>query len=312
MKEIYDLIIVGGGPCGLSASLYAGRSGIKTLLLEEFACGGQILNTYEIKNYPGFENISGPELAEKIQKQAQNFDVVVKYERVVDLLLDGDIKVIKTAKNEYFAKTVILSVGAKPRKLNLEREEQFVGRGVSYCAICDGGFFKGKRVAVVGGGDSAIEDVPYLTNLASKTYLVNRSKKFRAQKILLDRVKQLEQDQKVEIFEDCVVDQLLGENKLEGVMIKNTQTGEQTKLDIDGLFIEIGRVPNTDFLVGKIDLDENGYIITDNNLMTNIKGVFAGGDAIKKSLRQIITASSDGAICATNAQIFLQNAKNEK
>ena len=309
MNKIYDLIIIGGGPCGLSAGVYAGRSGLDTLLIEEYACGGQILNTYEIKNYPGFENISGPELAEKMQKQAESLGVNFKYERVIDLQLNGDIKSVTTQKNQYFAKTIILSLGAKPRKLGLESEEEFTGKGVSYCAICDGNFFKGKRVAVVGGGNSAIEDVPYLTNLASKTYLINRSKKFRAQEILVDKVKELEQNGKIEIFEDCVVTELLGENNLKKIVIKNTKTQVQKTLDIDGLFVEIGRIPNTELLRDKIELDENGYIVTDQNLMTNISGVFAGGDVIKKELRQIVTASSDGAICATNAQNFLQKAK---
>ena len=164
--EIYDLIIVGAGPCGLSASVYAARSGIKTLLIEEYECGGQILNTYEIKNYPGFENISGPELASKMKAQAESLGTILKYERVEDFDFSEKYKKVKTSKNEYYGKTVILSLGARPRKLGLENEDRLTGRGVSYCAICDGGFFKNKRVAVVGGGNSAIEDIPYLTNLA--------------------------------------------------------------------------------------------------------------------------------------------------
>ena len=306
MENIYDLIIVGGGPCGLSAGVYAGRSGVKTLLLEEFMCGGQILNTYEVKNYPGYENISGPELAQKIQNQAQNLGVEIKYEKVVDFDLTPKIKVIKTQKNQYFAKTIILSLGASPRKLGIEREQELTGKGVSYCAICDGGFFKGKTVAVVGGGNSAIEDVPYLTNLAQKTYLINRSKKYRAQSILLDRVKALQRENKVTIFEDTIVTKLLGGNKLEKIVVKNVLTNVEATLDVDGLFIEIGRVPNTEMFKDKLLLDEYGYIVTDKNLMTNISGVFAGGDVIQKSLRQIVTAGSDGAICATNAVNFLQ------
>ena len=306
MENIYDLIIVGGGPCGLSAGVYAGRSGVKTLLLEEFMCGGQILNTYEVKNYPGYENISGPELAQKIQNQAQNLGVEIKYEKVVDFDLTQKIKVIKTQKNQYFAKSIILSLGASPRKLGIEREQELTGKGVSYCAICDGGFFKGKTVAVVGGGNSAIEDVPYLTNLAQKTYLINRSKKYRAQNILLDRVKTLQKENKVTIFEDTIVTKLLGENKLEKIVVKNVLTNAETTLDVDGLFIEIGRVPNTEMFKDKLLLDEYGYIVTDKNLMTNVSGVFAGGDVIQKSLRQIVTAGSDGAICATNAVNFLQ------
>lgn len=304
-NQIYDLIIVGGGPCGLSACVYAGRSGIRTLLLEEYACGGQILNTYEIKNYPGFENISGPELASKIQNQAEILGIEIKYEKAIDFDFNDKIKVVKTQKNEYLAKTIILSLGARPRKLGLEREEELTGRGVSYCAICDGGFFKNKRVAVVGGGNSAVEDAPYLTNLASQSYLINRSKNYRAQVTLLNKVKSLQSQGKIQVFEDTVVTKLLGDKKLEGVMLKNVVTNKEQKLDIDGLFIEVGRIPNTEMLKDKLQLDEYNYIVTDKNLMTSVKGVFAGGDVIQKTLRQIVTAGSDGAICATNAQNFL-------
>lgn len=310
-KDIYDLIIVGGGPCGLSASVYAGRSGIRTLLLEEYACGGQILNTYEIKNYPGFENISGPELASKIQNQAEILGTEIKYEKAIDFDFSGKIKVVKTQKNTYLAKTIILSLGARPRKLGLEREEELTGKGVSYCAICDGGFFKNKKVAVVGGGNSAIEDAPYLTNLASNAYLINRSKKYRAQATLLNKVKSLEAQNKIQIFEDTVVTKLLGDKKLESIIIKNIVTEKEQQLDVDGLFIEIGRIPNTEMLKDKLQLDEYNYIVTDKNLMTSVSGVFAGGDVIQKTLRQIVTAGSDGAICATNAQNFLSQNFDE-
>ena len=311
-KNIYDLIIVGGGPCGLTASVYAGRSGMKTLLLEEYACGGQILNTYEVKNYPGFESISGPELASKIQTQAQNLNVEIKYEKVVDFDFTQKVKAIKTQKNKYFAKTVILSLGASPRKLGIDREKELTGKGVSYCAICDGGFFKGKNVAIVGGGNSAMEDTPYLTNLAKKTYLINRSQRYRAQATLLNNVKALQKQNKITIMEDSIVTKLFGENKLEAIMVKNVITCNETKIDLDGLFIEIGRVPNTDMLKEKIELDDYGYIKTDSKLMTSCQGVFAGGDVIQKSLRQIVTAGSDGAICATSAFEFLQQNFNEK
>lgn len=305
-EKIYDTIIVGGGPCGLTASIYAGRSGVDTLLIEEFACGGQILNTYEIKNYPGFENVAGPDLASKMESQAKKLGVQVKYERVIGFEFDKDIKVIKTQKNKYFAKTVILSLGAGPKKLGLENEEKFAGRGVSYCAICDGGFFKDKVVAVVGGGNSAMEDAPYLTNIAKKTYLINRSQKFRAMQSLVDRVQSLSNQGKIEILENSVVTKLNGENKLTSIEIKNILTNQVKTVEVDGLFVEIGRNPNTEILKGLVELDDYGYIKTDGNLMTSVSGVFAGGDVRSKSLRQIVTASSDGAICATNAQNFLQ------
>ena len=303
-QKVYDLIIVGGGPCGLTASVYAGRSNMSTLLIEEFACGGQILNTYEIKNYPGFENISGPELAQKMENQAKNLGVEIKYEKVVEFGLDGEFKTVKTQHNQYFAKTIILSLGASPRKLGLEKEKELTGKGVSYCAICDGGFFKNKTVAVVGGGNSAMEDAPYLTNLASKTYLINRTAKYRAMPSLVDNVKNLQKQEKIEILENTIVTKLVGENKLEAIEVKNVLTGETKNISVDGLFIEIGREPNTEMLKGKLELDDYGYIVTDQNLMTSVGGVFAGGDVIKKSLRQIVTAGSDGAICATSAFNF--------
>ncbi len=314
MKEnkVYDLIIVGGGPCGLSASVYAGRSGMKTLLLEEYYCGGQILNTYEVKNYPGFESISGPELADRIQNQAKNLGIEIKYEKVIDFDLTQKIKLVKTQKNEYLAKTIILSLGASPRKLGIDREQELTGKGISYCAICDGGFFKGKNVAIVGGGNSAMEDAPYLTNLAQKTYLINRSQRYRAQATLLNHVKALQSQNKITVLENFVVTKLLGDNKLEGIIVKNVITDIESKIDIDGLFIEIGRVPNTDMLKGKIDLDDYGYIKTNGNLMTTCDGVFAGGDVIQKTLRQIVTAGSDGAICATSAFEYLHQNFDEK
>ena len=307
MSEVYDLIIVGGGPCGLSAGVYAGRSGMKTLMLEEYACGGQILNTYEIKNYPGFENVSGPDLAQKMQAQAATLGVEIKFEKAVDFDFSNDVKVVKTSKNQYLSKTVILSLGAGPRKLGLEREDELTGRGVSYCAICDGGFFKNKVVAVVGGGNSALEDAPYLANLAKKTYIINRSQKYRAQQLLVDRALALQDAGKLEFVENTVVTKLLGENKLEGIQTKNLVTGEEKEIKIDGLFVEIGRIPNTDLLKSHLELDEYGYIKTDKDLMTSAKGVFAGGDVIQKSLRQIVTAGSDGAVCATNAHNFLHD-----
>lgn len=303
-EKVYDLIIVGGGPCGLTASVYAGRSNMNALLIEEFACGGQILNTYEIKNYPGFENISGPELAQKMENQAKKLGVEIKYEKVLDFDLESEIKVVKTQRNQYFAKTIILSLGASPRKLGLEKEKELTGRGVSYCAICDGGFFKNKTVAVVGGGNSAMEDAPYLTNLASKTYLINRTEKYRAMASLVENVKNLQSQGKIEVLENTIVTRLVGENKLEAIEVNNVLTNETKTISIDGLFVEIGRVPNTDMLKGKLDLDDYGYIITDQNLMTSVAGVFAGGDVIKKTLRQIVTAGSDGAVCATNALNF--------
>lgn len=304
-QNLYDIIIVGGGPAGLTAGIYACRNNLKTLLIEEFACGGQTLNTYEIKNFPGFEDISGVELSEKMDIQTQKLGLEKVYEKVVDFDFSGKIKIVKTSKNIYTAKVIILAMGAKPKLLGLEREKELTGKGVSYCAVCDGGFFKDKVVAIVGGGNSAMEDVAYLTNLAKKTYLINRSEKYRALPVLLQTMRNLQNQNKITVLENTIVTNLEGEQKLEKIVTKNTKTGKTEKLQLDGLFIEIGRAPNTETLKNLVQLDDLGYIVTDASLMTNVSGVFAVGDIRQKTLRQIVTACSDGAIASTNALNYL-------
>ena len=304
--KIFDILIVGGGPAGLTAGIYATRSGLSALILEEFWCGGQTLNTYEIKNYPGFENISGADLSAKIEKQAKDLGVQFAYEKVQNVDFDGKIKQVFTKKHTYRAKSVILCLGAKPRTLGLENEQKFAGRGVSYCAVCDGEFFKDKVVAIVGGGNSAMEDVAYLTNLAKKTYLINRSEKFRALPTLVETMKSLEKAGKITLLENSNVTQINGVDKVESIDVKNSKTNQTETIKTDGLFVEIGRVPDTNFLKGKIELDEYGYIKSDDRLMTNICGVFVAGDCRQKQIRQIVTACSDGAIAATNAISYAQ------
>lgn len=305
MEKLYDIIIVGGGPAGLTAGIYACRNNLQTLLIEEFACGGQILNTYEIKNFSGFENISGTELSEKMEVQAKKLGLEIVYQKVIDYDFSQQIKVVKTAKTEYKAKAVILSMGAKPKELGIENENNYIGRGVSYCAICDGGFFKDKVVAIVGGGNSAMEDVAYLTNIAKKTYLINRSEKYRALPTLVSTMRKLESQNKITVLENTVVTNLLCDNKLNAIKLSNVKTGEQSQIEVDGLFIEIGRAPNTDIVKKYIKIDEYGYIVADANLMTSEPGVFVAGDIRQKNLRQIITACSDGAIASTNALNYI-------
>lgn len=308
-QKLYDLIVVGGGPAGLTSCIYGARNGLKTLLVEEFACGGQAVNSLDIKNYPGFESISGFDLAQKMENQAKKLGIDETFEKVVDFEFSDSQKVVKTSKNKYLAKAVILSMGAREKRLGLENEEQLIGRGVSYCAVCDGGLYKNKIVAVVGGGNTAMEDVLYLTNLAKQTYLINRSDKFRAEASYVECLMAEQQSQKVEVLSNCVVNKLVGEQKLEKLELKNLKTGKLETIDCDGLFIAIGREPNTESLHGKVDIDEYGYVVCDNNLMTSAKGVFVAGDIRQKSLRQIVTACADGALASTNAQKYIKTAK---
>ncbi|MGN1212439.1 MAG: NAD(P)/FAD-dependent oxidoreductase [Christensenellales bacterium] len=305
MQNIYDVIIIGGGPAGLTAGIYACRSGLKTLLLEEYVCGGQTINTYEIKNYPAYDNISGVDLSLKMQQQATKLGLEIIYSKAVDFDFNGQIKVVKTAKTEYFCKTVILAMGAGPNKLMVKGEQQFTGRGVSYCAVCDGEFFKDKTVAIVGGGNSAMEDVAYLTKVAKKTYLINRTEKYRALPVLVSAMQKLASQNKIQVLNNTVVKEICGNQKLEKIVVENTKTLTKTEIVLDGLFVEIGRKPSTEIVKKYVATDEYGYIITDENLMTNQSGVFAVGDIRQKTLRQIITACGDGALGATNAQKYI-------
>lgn len=293
---MYDIIIIGAGPAGLNAALYASRAGKKTLVLEKTFAGGQAATTYEVDNYIGVDKTDGATLSMKMLSHALLFGAEIKYEDVLDINIEE--KRIKTAKNEYKAKAIILSMGANPKKLGLENEDKFRGRGVSYCATCDGNFFKDKTVCVVGGGDTALEDAIYLSALCKKVYLIHRRNSFRAVSFLINKV---EQNSKIECIFDSTVEKINGDNVLESIIIKNVVTNEETKLDTNALFVAIGTLPNTDIVKDKINLNENGYIITDSNMKTNTDGIYAAGDIREKSLRQIITAASDGAVAANSA-----------
>ncbi|MGD9901181.1 MAG: thioredoxin-disulfide reductase [Spirochaetales bacterium] len=307
-EQIYDVVIVGGGPAGMSAAVYALRAGMKTALIERGAYGGQIVNTYEIKNYPGFEDINGADLADKMHKQIEKLGITNIYDVVTDMELTGGIKTINTRYSGTLnTRTVILSMGAAARKLGLERESELIGAGISYCAICDGAFFKDKVVAVIGSGNTAMEDAMYLNSVAQKVYLINRSAKFKAQQILVDTVEKTvaKENSKLEIILNSQVTKLNGKFMLEGVEITNSVDQTKKELKLNGLFVAIGRTPSTEMLKGVVNLDEGGYIITDENMQTNVAGVYAAGDIREKEVRQIITAAADGAIAATHANNYI-------
>lgn len=307
MNHIYDTVIIGGGPAGFSAALYAARAGLDTLVLERGAVGGQMALTDVIENYPGFEEgILGFDLAMKMQKGAEAAGAKTKYCEVVSLDPCEEIKKIETDSGSLLAKTVIIATGADPRRLGLDGEERFTGAGIHYCAHCDGRFYKGKTVAVVGGGNSAAEDALYLSRVAKKVYLIHRRDVLRATKVYLDPLFSAEN---VEILWNSSPTALLGEERLIGAKLKSTKDGSERELSVDALFVSIGRVPATAFLPEAIAL-KDGYVIADELTRTSVSGVFAAGDVRTKSLRQVITAAADGAIAAEEAAKYLFSKEN--
>ncbi len=298
---MYDIIIIGGGAAGMSAAIYAMRGGMKTLLLEKLSCGGQAARTYEIDNYPGFRNApAGPKLMEEFEKHAEKFGVEIKSEAVRDIInADGDVKTVKTRKNEYETKTIILATGASPKKLGIPGEEELAGAGVSYCATCDGAFFRGQDTVVIGGGNTAIEDALYLAGFCDHVFVMNRSKRFRASKILMDKARE---NSGITIYTDMVADAFEGMAKLERIMARNVVTGEKGFIAAAGVIVAIGIEPeNTVARKCGVELCERGFIKTDMYLATNVKGIFAAGDCRVSPLRQIVTAAADGAVAATGA-----------
>ncbi len=293
---MYDLIIIGQGPAGLSAALYAGRAGLKTLILEKEFAGGQMGLTYEIDNYIGTDNISGVDLAMNMLSHAKKFGGEFKSENVVDISLSGDVKSVQTTKNKYEAKAVILALGAKPKKLEIMGEERYTGSGVSYCATCDGNFYKGKTVVVIGGGNTAIEDVIFLSRLCEKVYLVHRRDAFRAEKKLVDELNELSN---VELVLNSVPLKIEGQMKVESITLNNVISNEQSKLTVDGVFVAVGTIPTTSLIENHIVVDEKSYIITNEKMETNIPNVYAVGDCRNTVLRQVATSVADGAIAAT-------------
>lgn len=287
---MYDIIIIGAGPAGMTAALYAARANKKVLILEALNYGGEIINTLNIENYPVEESISGFDFATKLYNQIINLGVEVKLEKVLSI---NEEKQIKTNKNTYTTKSIIIATGLSNRKLDLPLEEELTGKGISYCATCDGAFFKGKDVAVVGGGNTALEDALYLSNICNKVYLIHRKNSFRADAVTIDKV--LNQNN-IKVLYDSIITKLNGNTNLESIEINNNET-----LSVNGLFIAIGKIPNLDYLNNLIETNNEGYIKSNELCHTNIEGIFVAGDIREKSLRQLVTATSDGAIAATEA-----------
>ncbi len=294
--KVYDMLIIGGGPAGYTAALYASRSGLDTLVIEKLSAGGQMALTHEIDNYPGFSHgIDGFELGAKMQDQAARFGAATISADVLRVDLKSEPKTVYTANGKLLGRTVVIATGANPRELGAEHEKELVGKGIAYCAACDGMRFKGKTVAVVGGGNSAAADALLLSRIAEKVIIIHRRDTLRATKVYHDP---LMNAANVEFRWNSVVDELLYDEKLNGVKLKNVQTGEHTDLNVDGLFVSIGRKPASELVREQLDLDENGYIIAGESTQTNIPGVYAAGDVRTKNLRQVVTAVSDGAVAA--------------
>ncbi|MFH0702526.1 MAG: thioredoxin-disulfide reductase [bacterium] len=307
MKEInYDLVILGGGPAGLSAAIYAARGALKTAIADTGIIGGQVNNTLEIENYPGFPTISGIELMERFEAHADKFNID-KYllQEITKVNLCSKIKTIETLEYNLQAKTVIIATGAQPKKLEVSGENEFSGRGVSYCAVCDGAFFKDKIVCVVGGGNAAVEEAIYLTKFASHVKIIHRRDCLRSDKLYQERAFN---NSKIDFIWDSTVLEIKGQNKVESIIIKNVKTNEISEIKTDGIFPYIGFSPNTELFKEQIQLDKAGFIITDTNLATSCEGVYAAGDVRVTPLRQIIVSASDGAIAATSAVKYLEKS----
>lgn len=302
---MFDIVVIGAGPGGYTAALYAARAGLTVLVLEKMTPGGQMGTTDVIDNYPGFpEGVGGFDLAMQMKQGAERFGVKTQMAAVRSVDLSGDVKKVVTAKEEIEAKAVIIATGAHPRPLGIERETELVGKGISYCATCDGMFFKGKDVAVVGGGNTAVSDVLYLAKICRKVYLVHRRDELRASRIYRKTLESLEN---VELVLDSEVTVLKAEVKLSAVSVRNKLSGEEKELTVDGLFIAVGNIPNSELFSGQLDMDESGYILADETTRTNIPGVFAVGDVRKKALRQVITAAADGAVASYFAEEYFND-----
>jgi thioredoxin reductase (NADPH) len=303
----YDVVIVGGGPAGLAAALYTARMDLKTVLLDRGPLGGQLLNTELIEDYPGFESILGSELATKMGEHARRFGVKVRdFEPVQDIEVEGKIKVIRLESGEELrAPALIMAAGGLPRYLQVPGEKEFWGRGVSYCAVCDGAFFKGQELAVIGGGDAAVEEGEFLTRYASKVYIIHRRSELRAQPILVDRARA---NPKIEFIFDAHVKEIAGDDKVQVVTYE--QRGEVVKLPVGGVFIFIGFVPNSGLFKVHVDHDEAGYIVTDRNMQTSVEGVWAVGDVRSQLTKQIATAVGDGTTAAVAASMYVTSLKD--
>ena len=303
----YDVVIIGSGPAGLSAGIYGKRAGLSTLIVDRSPmCGGQVTSTYEVDNYPGLPKVTGMELADKFKVHATEQEVEFLVSNITEIEDKGDVKVLHTNKDDIEAKSVIIATGARHRTLGVPGESEHAGMGVSYCATCDGAFFRNKDVAVVGGGDVALEDALFLARTSNKVYLIHRRDAFRGAKVLENQVRATEN---IELVLDSVVEEVLGDGMVEKVAILNKKTGEKSEINVNGVFMAVGILPNTEGLAGLPNTNEAGYIEAGEDGVTSIPGVFAAGDVRTKQLRQVITACSDGANCITSASRYLENVK---
>lgn len=303
MGNIYDVVIIGSGPAGLSAAIYAQRARLNMLVIEtDFMSGGQVLTTYEVDNYPGLPGISGMELGKVLKEHADKMGCVFVQDHVEEIVDEGKTKKIICEKNTYETKTVILASGAKHRKLGVPGEDRLSGMGVSYCATCDGAFYRGKTVAVVGGGDVAVEDAILLARSCEKVYLLHRRDELRAARILQERLMEMDN---VEILWNTIVEEIEGEFAVDDLVIENTLTREKKKLPVSGVFIAVGITPNSDAAKGKVDMTPDGYVVAAEDGVTSVPGIFVAGDVRTKQLRQILTAAADGANCITSVQRYL-------
>lgn len=302
MENILDLVIVGAGPAGIAAGIYASRAMMNFVLLEKFLPGGEIANTYEVDNYPGIAHVSGIELTTLMVNHAESLGVKFTTEEIKEMDLTGKLKKVVGYEKTYYAKTVIIATGAKSRPLEAKRAEIFSGKGISYCATCDGALYKGKVTAVVGGGDVAVEDAIYLARMCPKVYLVHRRNELRAAKVLQER---LFYTPNIEIIWDSVAVEVNGEDHVQGLTIQNKKTNEIRTLDVAAIFVAVGMTPNSQMVQGQVELADGGWIITNDDCETNIPGVFAAGDVRKKSLRQVVTGVSDGATAVFGCEKYL-------
>lgn len=301
---MYDIIIIGSGPAGLSAAIYAQRACLDTIVIEKNGIsGGQVLNTWEVDNYPGFPGVTGFELSRQFREHANKLGARVVQDEVVQVELSGNVKKVVCEEETYEARCVILASGAHHRTLEVPGEEELRGAGVSYCATCDGAFFRGRTVAVVGGGDAALEDAIFLARMCEKVYIVHRRDKLRGAKRLQERLQAFENIEFVWNSETVAIE---GNAQVEALRLRQTKTGEERRLDVDGVFIAVGIAPESELYAGQLELDEQGYIRADESGQTSVPGVFAAGDVRTKALRQILTAASDGANCVASAERYLQ------
>ena len=300
---MYDIIIIGAGPAGLTAAIYARRASKNVLVLEAKSYGGQIINTLDIENYPVEAHISGFDFATKLYNQTKELGAEIKFEKVVDINDKGQVKEVITTKNTYTSKAVIIATGSENRKLGIEKEAELIGKGISYCATCDGAFFRKKNVAVVGGGNTALEDALYLSDLVNKVYLIHRRDEFRGEESTVRRLKEKEN---IEFVYNSNVTKLNANERLESIEVTN-KDGSTRTIEVDGLFVAVGRIPENENFAKLINLDNSGYIIANEDCKTNVAGIFVAGDNRTKEVRQLVTATSDGAIAATEAVKYLNN-----